>query len=238
MKKKPMYKNKKTLGIITARGGSKGIPGKNIKLLAGKPLITYTIEATKKSNYLTRTIVSTDYEDIAGVSRKYGADVPFMRPAEFSQDKSTSIEVVQHALKWLKEHDNEEYDYVMILQPTSPLRTTEDIDACIKLIVDTNADSVMSMKELEDFSPKKLKKIEDGIILPYFEEEGSQSSRRQELAKMYKRNCAIYVTKVEYINKSDLFGKVSRAYIMPEERSVDINQPIDFDLAEFWIKRL
>jgi N-acylneuraminate cytidylyltransferase/CMP-N,N'-diacetyllegionaminic acid synthase len=233
-----MYKNKKILGIITARGGSKGIPGKNIKELGGKPLIAYTIEAANKSNYLTRTIVSTDYKEIAEVSKKYGADVPFLRPAELAQDKSTSMEVVQHALNWLKENEGEEYDYLMILQPTSPFRTAEDIDECIKKIVDTGADSVMSMVELVDFSLKKLKRIENDLILPLVEDEGKQSSRRQDLDKLYKRNCAIYLTKTDLIMKGDLFGQVSRPYLMPEERSVDINKPVDFELAEFLIERL
>ncbi len=232
-----MYKSKKILGIITARGGSKGIPRKNIKELCGKPLIAYTIEAACGSRYLTRYIVSTDDAEIAEISKKYGADIPFMRPEELAQDKSTSMEVVQHAIQKLKDDFGEEYDYIMILQPTSPLRTSEDIDESIKIAVDTDADSVMSMKELEDFSPQKMKKIESGIIVHYFEEEGATSARRQDLTKMYKRNCAIYLTKTEYIQQGDLFGKISRAYVMPEERSVDINKPIDFDLAEFFMRR-
>ena len=231
------YKDKKILGVITARGGSKGIPRKNIKELVGKPLIVYTIEATRGSKYLTRCLVSTDDKEIADVSRKHGAGVPFMRPAELAQDSSTSMEVVQHVIKKLKDDFGEEYDYVMILQPTSPLRTSKDIDESIKLAIDTNADSVMSMKELDDFSPKKVKKIEEGIALPYFEDEGATSSRRQDLVKMYKRNCAIYLTKTESIKNGDLFGRVSRAYIMPEERSVDINKPTDFEMAEFWIRK-
>lgn len=231
-----MYKGKKILGIITARGGSKGIPGKNIKPLNGKPLIAYTIKAAQESKLLTRAIVSTDYNDIAEVSRKYGGDVPFLRPAEIAQDKSTSIDVVKHALSWLKDNQKEEYDYVMILQPTSPLRTSEDIDECIKIAIEKDADSVMSMKELDDFSPKKLKKIENGLIRPYFEEEGAQSAQRQSLDRMYKRNCAVYLTKTEHILNNDLFGKNSYGYIMPEERSVDTNKPVDFEMAEFWIR--
>lgn len=232
-----MYKDKKILAVITARGGSKGIPRKNIKDLCGKPLIAYTIKAAKASKYLTRCIVSTDDKEIADISRKFDADVPFIRPEEFAQDESTSMEVVRHALSWLSENKDEYYDYLMILQPTSPLRTAEDIDACIEKIVDTNADSVMSMMELVDFSLKKLKVIEDDEIKPLVEEEAGQSSRRQDLSKIYKRNCAIYLTKTELIMKGDLFGKISRPYIMSEERSVDINKPIDFELAEFWIKK-
>ena len=233
-----MYKEKKILAFITARGGSKGIPRKNIKDLCGKPLIAYTIAAAHTSKYLTRSIVSTDDEEIAEISRTYGADIPFMRPKELAQDKSTSMEVAQDVLKKLKEDYGEEYNYLMILQPTSPLRTSNDIDESIKLAVDTDADSVMSMKELEDFSPKKVKKIEDGVIAPYFEEEGKESSRRQDLQKMYKRNCAIYLTKTEYIQQGDLFGKISRAYIMSEECSVDINKLIDFELAGFWMEKV
>ncbi|MBI2047952.1 MAG: acylneuraminate cytidylyltransferase family protein [Parcubacteria group bacterium] len=231
-----MYKNKKILGVITARGGSKGIPRKNIKELCGKPLIAYTIEAAKGSKYLTRCIVSTDDNEIAEISKKYGADVPFMRTKELAEDKSTSMEVVQHALEEL-EKIGEAYDYLMILQPTSPLRTDKDIDESIQLAIDTDADSVMSMKEVDDFSPKKMKKIKNGIIFPYFEEEGEQSSLRQNLEKAYKRNCAIYLTKTKCIQKGDLFGKISRAYIMPEERSADINNLVDFGLAEFFINR-
>lgn len=233
-----MYKNKRILAVITARGGSKGIPGKNIKLLGGKPLIAYTIEAAKASQFLTRCILSSDDAEIIEVSKKFGADVPFVRPTELAQDNSTSIEVVQHAINWLKENDGQEYDYLMILQPTSPFRSSEDIDECIKKIVDTDTDSVMSMKELIDFSVKKVKRIENDLILPWLEDEGVWTLARQNLEKVYKRNCAIYLTKTELIMKGDLFGKTSRPYIMPEERSVDINKPIDFELAEFYLKQM
>lgn len=233
-----MYNNKKILGVITARGGSKGIPRKNIKLLYGKPLIVYTIEAAEASQYLTRCIVSTDDQEIADISLKFGADIPFMRPADLAQDQSTSIEVVQDVLRKLEENYGEKYDYLMILQPTSPLRSSEDIDACIKKIIDTDADSVMSMLELVDFSLKKLKKIEDDKILPLIEEEGEQSARRQEEKKVYKRNCAIYLTKTEFIMKGDLFGKISRPYIMSTQHSTDINEPVDFELVEFFLKKL
>lgn len=231
-----MYKNKKILGVITARGGSKGIPRKNIKELAGKPLIFYTIDAVQKSKYLTRTIVSTDDNEIAEISKSFDAEVPFLRPQEFSGDKSTSISAIQHAMHWLKENQNEEYDYVMILQPTSPFRVSEDIDACIEKIVDSNADSVMSMVELVDFSLKKIKRIENDLILSAIEDEGKQSAFRDSDEKFYKRNAAIYLTKSNFIKEGDLFGKVSRPYIMPQERSLDINEPFDFSLAEYLLK--
>lgn len=232
-----MYKDKKILGLITARGGSKSIPKKNIAPLAGKPLIWYTIEAAKNSQLLTRTIVSTNDEEIASVAKECGSDVPFMRPNELAQNNTPHIPVVQHALRWLKEQQDEEYDYVMILQPTSPLRISDDIDATIIMAVDTNADSVMSMKELEDFDPRKIKRIENNIILPMFEEEGSESARRQSGQQVFKRNCAIYLTKTDLIIRGDLFGEVSRPYIMPPERSIDINEPFDLELAEFLLSK-
>tara|TARA_Y100000310_G_scaffold341747_1_gene441906 strand:+ start:5043 stop:5750 length:708 start_codon:yes stop_codon:yes gene_type:complete len=231
-----MSNSLRVLGIITARGGSKGIPRKNIKDLAGKPLICHTIDAANKSKLLTRSIVSTDDTEIAEISKDYGGDVPFMRPAEFAQDESTSIEVVQNVVNELKKQ-GEEYDYIMILQPTSPLRIADDIDESIRIAEKTGADSVMSMKEVDDFSAKKMKKIIDGKVLPYFEDEGTASSRRQDLEKAYRRNCAVYLTRTELIMNGDLFGEKSMAYIMPEERSVDINQPVDFDFAEFWLKK-
>jgi CMP-N,N'-diacetyllegionaminic acid synthase len=231
-----MFKGKKILGVITARGGSKGIPRKNIKDLAGKPLIAYTIEAAKESKFLTRTIISTEDNEIADISKKYGGDVPFMRPAKLAGDTSTSIDAVQHTITALNER-GEEYDYIMILQPTSPLRISEDIDACIKKIIDTGADSVMSVMELDDFSIKKLKVIEDDIIKPLAEDEGMVSSRRQDMVKVYKRNTAIYLTKTSFIIKGDLFGKISRPYLMSAERSIDINRMIDFEIAEFFLTK-
>ncbi|MBU0649365.1 acylneuraminate cytidylyltransferase family protein [Patescibacteria group bacterium] len=232
-----MYKGKTILGLITARGGSRGIPRKNIKKLGDKPLIVYTIEAGKASQYLDRVVVSTDDQEIADISRQFGADIPFMRPIELAGDKSTSIEVAQHAISWLKEREKQEFDYLMILQPTSPLRTIYDIDESIKKIVETGADSLMGMMELVDFSVKKIKRIDNDLIMPWFTEEGQRSASRQDLKKVYKRNCAIYLTRVDLIMRGDLFGKVSRPHIMSAERSVDINTPFDFELAEFLIRK-
>lgn len=232
-----MYKNKRIVAVITARGGSKGIPRKNIKDLAGLPLIAYTIEAAKNSQHLDYFLVSTDDTEIAEVSKKFGAPVPFLRPPEFATDSAKSIPVVQHALSWLKEHDGKTFDYVMILQPTSPFRTAEDIDKSIEKIVETGADSVMGMKKLIDFSFAKLKVLDGDKIMPFVESEGKESAARSELKDLYKRNCAIYLTKTELILQGDLFGNDSRAYVMPEERSVDINTPFDFELAEFIAKK-
>lgn len=231
-----MYKGFKVLGVITARGGSKGIPHKNIKKLNGKPLIYYSILSAKRSRYLTYFIVSTDDIFIANVSKKYKAQVPFMRPKHLALDSSRSLDVVKHALRWLKKNKGMDFDYVMILQPTSPLRRALDIDNCIKKAVDTNSDSVMSVIELTDFSIKKLKIIKNDVLWPYLANEGNISQRRQSLGKVFKRNCAIYLTKVNLIKKGDLFGSVSRPYLMPPECSVDINTMADFKLAKLYLK--
>jgi CMP-N,N'-diacetyllegionaminic acid synthase len=226
------------LGIITARGGSKGIANKNIAPLCGKPLITYTIEAAMKSLLLARCIVSTDSEEIADIAKKAGAQVPFLRPAELSTDSSLALDVLSHAIRFMQEHEEMSFDYVMMLQPTSPLRTDEDIDACIRIAQETNADSVFSMKELPDFAPQKIKTIENGVIKPFIEEEKGQSAPRHNGKKAYKRNCAVYLTRTELVLKGDQFGKKSMAYVMPRERSIDINEPVDLELAEFWMHRI
>src|SRR3990167_675065 len=155
-----MYKEKTTLAVITARGVSKGIPRKNIKDLCGKPLIAWTIEAAKQSALLDECLVSTDDDEIAAVAERFGGRVPFRRPAELSTDAAKSIPVIQHALTWMRENEGKTFDYAMILQPTSPFRAAEDIDACVRKIVETGADSVMSMKEIVDFSIPKLKVLD------------------------------------------------------------------------------
>jgi len=230
-----MFNNKTFLGIVPARGGSKGIRGKNIIDLHGKPLIRYTLEAVQSSKYLDRCIVSTDSEEIAQAAKLLGGDVPFMRPAELATDEALALDVLNHAIDEL-EKEGEHYDYILMLQPTSPLRTSEDIDASIELAMKNDADSVFSMKQLTDFAPQKLKTLdENGKIYPLLEEEKGQSAPRHKGPKVYKRNCAIYLTKKDLIKKGDQFGELSYAYVMPEERSIDINEPADLNLAEYYL---
>lgn len=202
-------------------------------------MIAYTLQVAQASALLTNCIVSTDDDEIAEVAKIYGGKVPFMRPAALAQHDTPHMPVVQHALRWLKENQKASYDYVMTLQPTSPLRSAEDIDECIKIAVDSNADSVMSMVELVDFDPSKIKLItKNNLIKPLFTDEGRQSLSRQKGVKAYKRNCAVYLTKTSLIMQGDSFGKTSRAYIMPANRSIDINVPYDLEVAEFLLTRL
>jgi CMP-N-acetylneuraminic acid synthetase len=179
------------LGVITARGGSKGIPGKNIKLLGAKPLIAYTIEAAKKSRLLTHLIVSTDDEEIAAVAKQYGAEVPFMRPKELSQDNTPHLPVMQHAIEFMEKKLGIIFDYSVIFQPTSPFRTVEDIDGTLQKLIDTGADSAVSVCEIEPSAhPMKVKKLAGDRVLPYCIEE-PEGIRRQDLPIAYKRSCAV-----------------------------------------------
>jgi CMP-N,N'-diacetyllegionaminic acid synthase len=223
----------RVLGVIPARGGSKGVPGKNIKVLAGKPLIVHTIEAATKSR-LTNVVVSTDDQKIADVSKKAGASVPFMRPAELATDIAKSIPVAVHALETMERLENAKYDAVMLLQPTAPFRTTEDIDKAIETLEATSADSVISVQDVEAFHPARMKYLEgDKLIDPPFCE-AYENQARQELRPMYIRNGAIYLTRREVLVKNSYKGKDCRALIMPVERSVNIDTIHDFDYAE-WV---
>ena len=230
-----MYKNKRFFGVIPARGGSKGIPRKNIKNFAGKPLISWTIEAAAQSSLLDGFVVSTEDEEIAHISRSLNATV-LHRPDELATDEARGIDVAIHALKdaILK---GEQYDYCLILQPTSPMRTADDINACITKAGDTCADSVMSMYEVSDMAPEKLKRLDDDKILPLIGSEGATTSDRKAGIKIYKRNCAVYLTKTEVLLRGELFGEDSRAYVMPADRSIDINDQVDFDFAEFLLAK-
>ncbi len=227
------------LGVITARGGSKGVPNKNIKLLDGKPLIAYTINVAKKSKLLTDLIVSTDSEEIASISREHGAVVPFIQPAELAQDTSGHLEVMQYAVKFMENQKNITYDYAVIFQPTSPFRTVEDIDKTIEKIIEHGADSAFSMYEIEKSQhPIKVKKMEGDTVLPYCGEE-QIGTHRQDFPVAYKRSGAVYVTKRNLlINDNKLFGEFNVGHIVPVERSIDIDSHFDWLKAEYMLGEL
>ena len=219
----------RVLGVIPARGGSKGLPGKNIAPLAGKPLIAYTIAAARAASRLTRCVVSSDSETILRVAREWGADVPFVRPAELATDEAPALPVVLHAL------DNVPgpFDAAMILQPTSPLRQPEDIDAAIQLLEDNPAaDAVISVVKVGDHHPARMKFIRDGVLVDPPFAELFEGQRRQELPELYLRNGAIYLTRVRVLREErSLKGRRCLAYVMPEERSVNVDGPLDLVLA-------
>ena len=235
--------HKKILGIITARGGSKGIPGKNIKELAGKPLIAYTIEAAQRSDVFDRIILSTDDEDIAEVARLHGCAVPFMRPAELATDTAPHNFVVQHALRWLKDNENYYADYVMILQPTAPLRTSQHIREAVALFESGHADSVVSVSEiLAHYHPRWQFNIDKDKHMAIFTGERFSQivRRRQDLSKTYTRNGAIYLFKTALPDSTDLnfYGDDVVAYIMKPEESINIDTMEDWNEAEEILKRI
>lgn len=221
------------LGVIPARGGSKGVPDKNIKTLAGKPLIAHTILAANKSA-LDRVIVSSDNEKIAEVAKQYEVDVPFIRPAELGTDKAKAIPVIQHALQFLEKKD-EEYDAVMMLQPTTPFRRTEDINEAIGILTGTGADSVISVVNVEGHHPSRMKYlgVDGRLIDPPFCE-AYENQPRQELEPMYLRNGAIYLTRKEILLQNSFKGNDCRAQVMAQEYSVNIDTEFDFAYAT-WI---
>ncbi|MHA1284530.1 MAG: acylneuraminate cytidylyltransferase family protein [Promethearchaeota archaeon] len=233
-----MKSNKIFLGIITARGGSKGIPRKNIKKLAGKPLIEYTFDAVKGSKLLDRCIVSSEDEEIIKFSLSKNIEVPFIRPKELAKDDTPSIDVLIHALNYLKKKENYIPDYVVTLQPTSPLRTSKDIDNSIRLILeDEQADSLVSGVEVPHrFNPYSLMQFKGKYLEHYIKE--IRIYRRQEKPKFYARNgAAIYITKYKtLIEERKIIGNKCLPYFMPRERSIDIDDMFDWRVAECFLK--
>lgn len=223
------------LAIIPARSGSKGVPKKNIKELAGAPLISYTIKAAKKSEFITRVIVSTDSEEIADVARKYGAEVPFLRPAELATDDAKAIDVYLYTIERLNLENDEQINEFLVLLPTSPLRNYMDIDQAIKIFKKKNADSVISVTETE-YPPQWIKRIsEKGILEDYIQ--GLNNLNRQEYEKTYIPNGAIYIFKYNVLKKEyNYYTDKTYPYIMPNIRSIDIDTPLDFMIAEYLIK--
>jgi CMP-N-acetylneuraminic acid synthetase len=214
----------KVLAIIPARGGSKSIPGKNIMPAGGKPLLVWTIEAAHHSRHITRTILSSDDDQIMSVASAYQCEVPFKRPSDLATDTARSVDVVLHALNQLPG-----FDYVMLLQPTSPLRTTEDIDLAFEAMVSAGAPSCVSLTASAE-SPFWMMTIDgSGRISPLMGHPFF-SQRRQDLPMAYVVNGAIYIAQTDWFVKNKGFiGMETTGYLMPSDRSIDIDTPSDFD---------
>ena len=231
-----MINEKKILGLIPARQGSKGIPGKNIKNLFGKPLIQYTVEAGKKSKYIDHLVVSTDSEEISKICKNMSVDVPFIRPNNLSTDTAKAIGVIQHAITIMEKLDGINYDLVAFLEPPNPLRTFKDIDKCIELFIENNPDCVVSVQEANQFHPILMKQIKDARLQPIWKEEPEGVPRQLYEPTAYMRNGAVYIFKKELIMKGILYGKNILPYIMPLNRSVCIDDMMDWYVAEAWLK--
>lgn len=226
-----MYKKKKILALIPARGGSKRLPRKNVKPLAGKPLIAWTIERARQSRYIDRIIVSTEDRHIAAVSRKFGAEVPFMRPKKLAGDTANGMDVVFHSIAWM-ETNSDRFDLILLLQPTSPLRTADDIDAAIELLFSKKAKAVVSICESEHH-PYWANTIPESGSMKGFIEPEIKNKNRQELPVFYRLNGALYIAYINYLSSNKSFlGDETFAYVMPPERSVDIDTHLDFIIAD------
>ena len=230
-------KKETIVAVITARGGSKGIPQKNLKTFLGKPLIAYSIDAALQAQTLTRTIVSTDDKTIAEVSEQYGAEVPFLRPEHLATDTATSIAVLQHAVSYLAEQEGYKTDITVCLQPTSPLRSAKDLDQAVNLCLQSGADSVVSLCQAKHH-PFWMKKIVDGRVHSFIEDDEQHYTRRQDLPPVYQLNGALYVTRTTILlEQHRILGEHTVPYIMPQERSIDIDTPADLRLAECILKK-
>jgi N-acylneuraminate cytidylyltransferase/CMP-N,N'-diacetyllegionaminic acid synthase len=223
------------LYIIPARVGSKGLPGKNIRLLGNKPLIAYSIEAAVNSIFKGTVIVSTDDEEIASVGKKYGATVPFIRPNELATDAASTMDVVFHAINFYKQQ-HVFFDLVVVLQPTSPLRTSSDIDLAISLMKEKNVAAVVSVCESEHHPLWTNILPADGSMKNFIREE-VKGKNRQQLPVNFRLNGALYISKSEALEiYKGFIHEKTIAYIMPTDRSVDIDHEIDFKLAELLLK--
>ncbi len=223
----------RVLGLIPARGGSKGVPRKNIRLLAGKPLLQYTAEAALAATRLSRVLLSTDNPEIAEVGIKCGLDVPFLRPAELAQDTTPTLPVIQHALRWLMERDDN-FDAVCLMQPTSPLRTAALIDSCIQLFEQYQADCVVTMLAVpEKYNPHWVYLSDEQGFLHLSTGERDPISRRQDLPPAYHREGSVYVSRSSVIlQNNSLYGEKIIGYLVKSPLSVNIDTLEDWALAE------
>jgi CMP-N-acetylneuraminic acid synthetase len=233
-----MNNNKKILGVILARGGSKQIPKKNIALLNNIPLIAYTIVEAKKSKYVSDLVVSSDDDEIRKVSVQFGAEAPFKRPDHLSGDAAKPVECDLHATKFMEKKNNMKYDYVVELLCTNPFKTSFDIDEAIKIQIKSDADSVIGVMRLDDHHPIRIKKIENGYIKNFCFDEIPESRRQDLKPDAYIRNGSIYSMRRDMIEKGIRYGtENSLAYVMPRERTLNIDEPMDLVIADLLMKQ-
>jgi len=220
------------LGLIPARSGSKGLPGKNLRMLAGRPLIAWTIDAALDSKSISRLVVTTDSAEIARVAEALGADVPFTRPTQLAADGTSMFEVVKHALDCIHSEQAIEYDVLVLLQPTSPLRTGRHIDEAVRLLLDRDVGSVISVCKAEH-SPLRAGRLSQDMSMRDFMRPEYTNANRQEMPTYYRLNGAVYAARVDYvIRNGGFFGNDTIAYVMPQEVSVDIDTQLDLIVAE------
>jgi len=227
-----MYKEKKILALILARGGSKGLPKKNIKMLLDKPLIAWSIDEGKKSKYIDKVVVSTDDKEIADVAKKYDADVPFYRPVELASDTASSMDAIFHAISWF-ENAGEKFDILVLLEPTSPLRESSDLDSAIEMLLsNNNAQSIVGVSKVESMHPVFLSKIENNLLCPYINEK-FQAKRRQDIDELYFFEGSLYISYIDALKeKKGFYHDKTMGYIVPKWKSFEIDDITDFIIIE------
>ncbi len=233
-----MAASPRVLAVIPARGGSRGVPRKNIRLVCGKPLIAYTIETALAARHLFhRIIVSTDDAEIAQVARGCGADVPFLRPAEMADDHAPMAPTMRHAVEFVEREDGVTIDWICLLQPTEPFRTVDDMTECIRLARAGECESVISVTQVFAVHPVLMKRIEDGRLVPFCVEEPEGTRRQDYHPPAYMRNGAIYLTRRDVLmERGSIWGRVITPYVMPEERSVGVDTELDLRLVELLMR--
>jgi CMP-N-acetylneuraminic acid synthetase len=220
------------LALIPARGGSKGVPRKNIRLVGNKPLLAWTIEAANESELISRTVVSTEDPEIAEIAQQYGAEVPCYRPDNLAEDTSDTLDAVLYTLDFLEKKEGYIPDYVVLLQPTSPLRRNDDIDAAIRFTIEHNADSVVSICEAKPHPLLSKTLTQNGTMMDFIPG-ASDYSRRQDFPEVYSLNGALYINRISSLKNARKFILPNTyGYIMPEERSLDIDTPFDLFIAD------
>ncbi len=218
---------REALGIVPARGGSKGIHRKNLRLLEGRPLIAYAIQAGLESRLVDRVVVSTEDPEIADMARSLGADVPFFRPAELAADETPTLPVLQHAIRHLREREGYEREVAVLLQPTAPLTTARHVDEALELLAETGADAVVSVAEIpRHYHPAWAFRLSQGCLVPYLQGE-SLPTRRQALEPLYSRNGSIYATRTAVVLAGSLYGADTRAYLMDPLESANVDSEVD-----------
>ena len=234
-----MFKGHKIIAIIPARGGSKGVPRKNIRSLLGKPLIGYSIEQARSVKWIDRIVVTTDDPAIQNIARRFGADVPFLRPKSLSKDTSLMLPTVLHALDYIEDTEENQYDILVLLDPSNPIRSDSDIQSCIQLLLKDNRTDAVVTGVLSRRNPyfNLLEEKRGGYVAPS-KDSGRTIHRRQDTPKTYDMNASIYVIRISTLRRTQTFlPRKTRLYLMPEDTAFDIDRPIDFDIVEYLMRK-
>tara|TARA_B100001564_G_C20600769_1_gene652599 strand:- start:363 stop:1076 length:714 start_codon:yes stop_codon:yes gene_type:complete len=232
-----MYKDKSFIAIIPARSGSKGLPDKNIKELNSKPLIAWTIESALSCKYIDEVMVTTDSQEYASISKNYGANVPFIRPKELASDTASRREFIQHTLKYYMKN-GKEFDYIILLEPTSPLRTYNDLNVAIEKLVNnkSGAEAIVGVCELESTHPSFLIKLQDSFLKFLDSKQQSEVLRRQDLEKFYFYEGSLYISEVNSYLEKEFYHDKTLGYVVPKWKSLEIDELEDLVMVEAIMK--